>query len=141
MRTVIAASVDVDVSVEEAWAAITDWRGQAAWMPFTVVDVAGEPQQGLGTRLRAVTGIRGAGVVDVMEVDRWEPPHRCDVRHDGRVIRGRGVFLVEVLATGRSRVTWEEHVDGVLARIGAFAGRRILAVALRRFARTLQTSP
>src|SRR4051795_11676962 len=131
MRTVIAASVDVDATVDQAWASVTDWRAQGAWMPLARVAVVGEGGNGLGTRLRAVTGIGRAAVVDEMEIDRWEPPYRCDVRHDGRVVRGRGVFLVEPLGTDRARVTWEEHLDGLLARAGAFAGRRVLAVALR----------
>ena len=137
MRTVMAASVDVDASVDEAWAAITDWPAQAAWMPLTRVDVVGGPPTGLGTRLRAVTGVRGAAVVDEMEVDRWEPPYRCEVRHDGRRVRGRGVFVVEPLDDNRARVRWEEQLDGLPARVGVVAGRWILALALRRFAKTL----
>ena len=140
MRTVIAASVDVDLSATAAWAAVTDWTGQGSWMPLTRVDVVGDTAAGVGTRLRASTGIGRAAVVDDMEVDRWEPPYRCDVRHDGRVIRGRGVFLVEPLGDNRSRVTWEEHLDGAAARLGAVAGRRMLSVALRRFARHAQGS-
>src|SRR4051812_21037273 len=101
MRTVIAASVDVDATVEQAWAAVTDWPAQSMWMPFTTVDVVGDVAVGLGTRLRAVTGVGAAAVADEMVVDRWEPRTRCEVRHDGRVVRGRGVFLVEELATGR----------------------------------------
>ena len=141
MRTVIAASVDVDVTAGQAWDAVTDWRGQSAWMPLTRVDIVGGVDSGLGTRLRAVTGVGRAAVVDEMEIDRWEPPYRCDVRHDGRTVRGRGVFLVEPLGEHRARVTWEEHLDGLLARAGAFAGRRMLSVALRRFAKTLPPAP
>lgn len=139
MRTVIAASVDVDVPVDRAWAAITDWAAQGSWMPLTTVEVVNEAS-GSGTRLRAVTGIGRAGVVDEMEIDRWEPPRRCDVRHDGKVIRGRGVFLVDAIGPDRSRVTWEEHLDGLAARATAPAGRRLLSVALRRFAATLSSS-
>jgi carbon monoxide dehydrogenase subunit G len=137
MRTVIAASVDVDVPVAQAWTAITDWAAQGAWMPLTTVEVVGDASQGVGTKLRAVTGVGRAAVVDEMEIDRWEPPRRCDVRHHGRVIRGRGVFLVEPVGVTRSRVTWEEHLDGVAARATAAAGRRMLNIALRRFANTL----
>jgi carbon monoxide dehydrogenase subunit G len=140
VRTVIAASVDVAASADQAWAAVTDWRGQDAWMPLTRVDVVGDVGNGLGTRLRAVTGVGRAAVVDEMQIDRWEPPYRCDVRHDGRMVRGRGVFLVEPLGPDRARVTWEEHLDGLLARAGAVAGRRVLGVALRRFAKTLPGS-
>jgi hypothetical protein len=137
MRTVIAASVDVDATVDEVWRGVTDWTGQSSWMPFTSVEVIGDADSGVGTRLRAVTGIGAAAVVDEMEVDRWEPPYRCDVRHDGRVVRGHGVFLVESLAPGRTRLTWEEHLDGRVPRVGAVAGRRMLSIALRRFARRL----
>lgn len=136
MRTVIAASVDVDATADDAWAAVTDWTAQGAWMPFTSVEVV-KDAAGHGTRLRAVTGVGPAAVVDEMEIDRWEPPHRCDVRHDGRVIRGRGVFLVEPIGVDRARVTWEEHLDGVAARATAPLGRRLLSVALRRFASSL----
>jgi hypothetical protein len=136
MRTVIAATVDVTATVDEAWAAITDWTAQGTWMPLTRVEVV-SPTTGLQTRLRAVTGVGAAAVVDEMEIDRWEPPHRCDVRHDGRLIRGRGVFLVEALSDTRSRVTWEEHLDGCVARATAPAGRRMLNLALRRFAASL----
>ena len=139
MRTVIAASVDVDATVADAWAAVTDWTAQGAWMPLTTVEVVTDAA-GLGTRLRAVTGVGAAAVVDEMEIDRWEPPYRCDVRHDGRIIRGRGVFLVEPIGAGRARVTWEEHLDGVAARATAPVGRRLLSVALRRFAATVSPS-
>ena len=136
MRTVIAASVDVPATVEEAWAAITDWTSQGAWMPLTRVEVV-NATVGAQTQLRAVTGIGPVAVVDDMEIDRWEPPHRCDVRHDGRLIRGRGVFLVQSLSDTSTRVTWEEHLDGFAARATAPAGRRMLNLALRRFAATL----
>src|SRR3954452_14964572 len=97
MRTVIAASVDVDATVDQAWASVTDWRAQGAWMPLTRVDVVGAVGDRLGTRRRGVTGIGPAAVVEEREVDRWEPPYRCDVRHDGRLVRGKGVFIVESL--------------------------------------------
>ena len=50
--TAITASVDVAVSADRAWAAITDWVGQGSWMPLTTVEV--ESGDGaLGTRLLA----------------------------------------------------------------------------------------
>jgi carbon monoxide dehydrogenase subunit G len=137
MRTVMSASVDVEATVDQAWRAVTDWQAQSAWMPLTRVDVVGDGGHGLGTRLRAVSGVGRIGVVDEMEIDRWEPPYRCEVRHDGRVVRGRGVFLVEPLGVDRARVTWEEHLDGLAARAGASVGRRILHLAMRRFAKTV----
>ena len=38
--------------------------------------------------LRAVTAIGPVGFTDTMEIVEWDPPHRCVVRHTGRVVRG-----------------------------------------------------
>ena len=134
--TAITASVDVAVSADRAWAAITDWVGQGSWMPLTTVEV--ESGDGaLGTRLLARTGVGPAAIVDPMTVDVWEPPLRCEVQHHGKVVRGRGIFTVESIGPERSRVTWTEVVDGALARATASLTRLGLLVALRRFAKRL----
>ena len=137
MTTAVAASVIVPVPAEDAWAAVTDWPAQGAWMPLTAVAVsAGDG--GLGTRLSARTGIGLAAVTDDMEIDVWQPPRRCEAAHRGRVIRGRGVFEVEAVDAASARVTWTEQLDGWLARLTAPAARGLLRLALRRFARTCE---
>jgi hypothetical protein len=134
--TPVVASVVVAVPAEQAWSAMTDWVGQSAWIPLTTVAVlAGDGA--LGTRLSARTGVGAAAVVDTMQIDLWEPPHRCEVVHLGRVVRGRGVFEVEPVNAASARVTWSEQLDGLPARITAPAGRWALRVALGRFARSL----
>lgn len=134
--TAVTASVDIDAPADRVWTALTDWVGQSAWMPFTTVVV--ESGDGtLGTRLRARTGVGRLALVDPMTIDVWDPPRRCEVQHHGRVVRGRGIFTVDPLGVGRSRLTWTEDVEGVLARVTAPATRQGLLVALRRFARTI----
>ena len=132
--TPVVASVVVAAPAQDAWAAMTDWAGQGAWMPLTSVSVtAGDGA--MGTRLSARTGIGPLAVVDDMQIDVWDPPRRCEVAHHGRVIRGRGIFEVEPLTATSSRVTWTEELDGPLARLTAPVSRWALGVALRRFAR------
>jgi hypothetical protein len=137
-----AASVDLDVSVDRAWQALTDWAEQGSWMPLTEVDVV-SGDGGLGTMLRARTGLGPISVVDDMVIDVWEPPHRAEVRHLGNVVTGRGVFLAEPLPGGRSRVTWieEPSPEGWVAKMAAVtdpATRGALRVALARLAQTLR---
>jgi carbon monoxide dehydrogenase subunit G len=135
--TSVTAALDVDAPADRVWAALTDWVGQSAWMPLTAVEVvAGDG--GLGTRLSARTGLGPLGFVDPMTIDVWDPPHRCEVQHHGRVVRGRGIFIVEPLGATRSRVIWTEEVEGALARATAPVTRPALLFALRRFARTVR---
>lgn len=132
------ASVELNVGVERAWRALTAWEHQGTWMPFTTVEqVSGDG--GLGTRLRARTGLGPFAVVDDMVIDVWEPPRRAEVAHVGRTVTGRGIFLVAPLAVDRSRITWIEQPaeGGWVARWAAVtdpATRGALRVALARFA-------
>jgi carbon monoxide dehydrogenase subunit G len=143
--TTVAASIDIDAPAERAWAVLTDWIGQSQWMPMTSVRV--ESGDGaLGTRLLARSGLGRAAIADPMVIDVWAPPHRCEVRHDGRIVTGRGVFIVDELPGGRSRVTWEERLDSVgarraLDRAAVFPTKLLLTVALRRLARRVHESP
>jgi hypothetical protein len=143
-------SVVVDAPEERVWAALTDWSRQGEWMLLT--DVAPEigPAQGTGGRLRAVTGLRlrggrRLGVVDTMEITRWEPPTRVDVLHTGRVVRGSGVFEI-VPEEGRTRFLWSERLDLPLGRLGRLGWPAVEPVmragvrrSLRRFAEFART--
>ncbi len=141
--TTSAASVDVDVPVEVAWRAITNWRGQGSWMPLTSVDVTEGPGDGIGSKLRARTGLGPVGFDDDMVIDVWQPPHRCEVQHLGRFITGRGIFTVDALTEGSSRITWAEVPEpGSLAHklgaVGDAVTHAALSVALRRLAHSIQ---
>jgi len=118
--------------------AVSDWEAQSEWVAFTTVTV--EPGgHRVGERLTAVTKLAGVGVADPMEVTRWEPPHRVDVRHLGRVVRGTGTFRVEP-APGGAWVTWAEDLDlplGAAGRLGFAAIRPAFTLMLRRSLRKL----
>lgn len=136
----MSVSVDVDATVDATWAVITDWVTQGDWIPLTKVALEEGSPAGLGARFVARTGIGRAAFADPMVVDVWEPPHRCEVEHHGRVVTGRGVFLVEELPGGRSRFIWQEipaagGLKGRIERLGAPISRLALGVAARRLAR------
>jgi hypothetical protein len=123
-RVELVVPVEVDAPAEAVWDYVTDWERQGEWMLGTRVRVTGGDGRGLGTTLRAITGVGPFGVVDTMEVVAFTgppaaPPWRAEVRHTGRVIRGEGFFEVVPLGPGRSRFSFTERVDlplGVLGR-------------------------
>lgn len=122
----VSLSIDVivDAPPEVAWAAITDWERQSAWMMGTEVRVTtsrSSATSDVGTRLEAFTGRRPLGVLDTMVVTQWDPPRRCVVEHTGRVVKGSGVIEVLALPLDRSRVVWRETLIlplGWLGRVG-----------------------
>jgi carbon monoxide dehydrogenase subunit G len=143
VRVHLEERVAVAAPPEAVFAAVADWERQSGWVAFTTVTAEGGPHR-VGERLLAVTKVAGVGFSDPMEVTRWEPPRRVDVRHLGRVLRGTGTFLVEP-APGGAWFVWSEDLDlplGVAGRLGfAVVGpafRRMLRRSLRRLARMVE---
>jgi hypothetical protein len=114
----ISVDVCVDAPVDEVWRAVTDWAGQSEWMLGTRVWATEQDGVGVGGGVAAFTGVGRAGFLDTMVITRWEPPHRCDVRHTGRVVRGTGRFEVFALRQDRSRFVWSEELDLPLGPFG-----------------------
>lgn len=138
--TDLEVSVDIDAPAAVTWQVVTDWERQGEWMPLTRVQVCPDSPVGLGATLRARSGIGPASFVDPMVVDVWQPPYRCEVIHHGKVVTGRGGFVITDLPGGRSRFTWREELASAGARtfidrLGRAPARLLLTVALRRLAR------
>jgi hypothetical protein len=135
--TTLEVSVDIDAPAELTWNVVTDWERQGEWMPMTAVQVSADSPVGVGAKLSARSGVGPAGFVDPMVVDVWQPPHRCEVVHLGKVVTGRGVFIVDELPGGRSRFTWREELDSsgvrvIVDRVGLPPTKALLTVALKR---------
>jgi uncharacterized protein YndB with AHSA1/START domain len=131
---------------ESVFAALTDWASQGSWLPLTHVRVLEGDGCEVGSRIEAVTGVRPAVVVDVMEITRFDAPHRVDLQHTGGLVRGSVQIEVLTLPGGTSRVVWTErlHIPG--GRIGALvwpvAGRALgwgLGRSLDLLARMVET--
>jgi hypothetical protein len=137
----LVLAVDVDATVEQTWQAVTDWAAQGEWMLGTRVRPTAQDGQGVGGGIEAFTGVGPLGFLDTMVITRWESPHRCDVLHTGRVVRGTGTF--EVRPRGqRSAFVWREDLElplGLLGRVGWLLVKPLFAygvqLSLRRFAR------
>jgi hypothetical protein len=133
----ITSQVLVPAESAELWRLAMDWPRQGDWMLATQVSGG----QGVGAAVTARTGLGPVRFTDTMVITQWCPPHRCVVRHTGRVIRGTGVF--EVSPRGRvSEFAWTEKlwlpgvVPGWLARwLAAGPGRWMMDASLRRFRR------
>ena len=140
----VSASVDIAASVEQTWRAVMDWSRQGEWIPATRVRATAGSGDAVGDRVVARTALGRLGFDDPMEIVRWEPPHVCEVRHLGRVVRGTGTFVVEPAGAGRSRFVWSEQLTVPGGRAGELAFRLtrpvtglLLRLALRRLARAV----
>lgn len=119
------------------WQIAMDWPRQDDWMLATRV----RGGQGVGAKVVARTGIGPVGFTDTMVITQWHPPHRCVVRHTGRVVRGTGVF--EVARRGSmSEFAWTEQLYlpwPASGRLGqwliARPARWLMEASLRRFTR------
>jgi Polyketide cyclase / dehydrase and lipid transport len=139
MTVTLEARVDIDAAPEVVWAAVTDWPAQGKWIPGTVVGVVEGDGRSVGSRLFAFTGVADIGFLDIMEITEWQPPHRCQVRHLGRLLRGYGLFAVEPRGQAATFV-WAEELQppfGLLGHAGLWLGRPVFEALLRRAARTL----
>ena len=140
----VTVSVDVDAPPERVWAAAVDWERQGEWIALTTVSGS----HGLGGTLTAYTGIGPLGFTDPMTITTWDPPWRCVVRHDGRVVRGWAAFEVRPLPGGGSRFVWTEWLVLPLGSFGelGFAVVKPLVLAalrwsMRRFATFARRHP
>jgi hypothetical protein len=117
----LTVSMDVEAPPMQVWRALVDWERQGEWMPLTDVRVVGGDPHGVGGRIEARTGMpmggRHAGLLDTLEITGWHPPHRVEVLHTGRVVRGPGVFEVRTRMAGAT-VVWTEQLDLPLGRLG-----------------------
>ncbi|WP_016699109.1 SRPBCC family protein [Actinoalloteichus spitiensis] len=131
----VKESVDIEASAEVVWSVVTDWPRQREWMLGTEVHLVSGDGRGTGSRMVAFTGVGGLGALDPMEITEWSPPHRCVVRHTGRLVRGEGIFEVVARGPAASTFLWSERLVlpfGPLGRWGWPAVRPGFAWGLRR---------
>ena len=114
----IAISTLINAPAEKVWGAIADWQSQGEWMLQTKVRLVSEQSEGVGVKIEAFTGpfyrlyprFKFLGLLDLMEVTAWQPPHRCDVIHYGKILKGSGTFEVVALDAGHTTFHWSEEV-------------------------------
>jgi carbon monoxide dehydrogenase subunit G len=137
----VARSIELPCDPSAAWAVLTDWEAQAAWMRdadrVTVVSAA---RTGVGVRLAVRTRLfQIPAFTETMEVVGWDPPRSLTIAHGGPV-DGLGTWLLESLPGERTRFTWIEEVTLGLPLVGGFAAwcyRPVLRALMGRSQRDL----
>ncbi|MCW2673884.1 MAG: polyketide cyclase [Frankiales bacterium] len=144
----LVQSVDVAAPVAQTWRVAVDWERQGEWVLGTRVRGTAQGGVGVGGGVEAFTGVGRIGFLDTMQITVWDPPHRCQVVHTGRLVRGTASFLVEERLGGGSRFVWQEVLDLPLGRVGRLGWPLVrpvvaagLRTSLRRFARCVDRSP
>jgi Polyketide cyclase / dehydrase and lipid transport len=118
----LVVAVEVDAPGRRVWPALVDWDHQGEWMLGTRVRAMQGDGHRIGAGIEARTGLGPFPLIrDTMVIIGWDPPHRCMVRHTGRLLRGMGAFEVVELPGGRSRVVWSEWFTPPLGRAGVLA--------------------
>lgn len=141
----IAISTLINAPAEKVWGAIADWQSQGEWMLQTKVRLVSEQSEGVGVKIEAFTGpfyrlyprFKFLGLLDLMEVTAWQPPHRCDVIHYGKILKGSGTFEVIALDESHTTFHWSEEVISpwiLFAMVKPFLWLGV-KISLARFAR------
>lgn len=131
----VEVTVDIQATTQHVWDAITNWTAQDKWMLGTRVTPVHGDGKDIGGQIEAFTGIWKIGFLDTMEITRWDPPHRCDVIHTGRVVRGTGTFAVSALSAQTSRFVWSEDLDlplGIIGKIGFWLMKPLFVAGVRQ---------
>jgi len=129
--------LEINAPIERVWQGLAQWESQGEWMLLTKVEVTSKVREGVGTSIAAFTGIGKLGLMDHMQVTKWQPPNICDVIHTGRIIKGTGRFELTEIDAFTTRFDWSEEILApraifLLIAPGLYAGVRISLMALRR---------
>ena len=130
----------VNAPPEEVWDVLTDWEGQAAWMPDVAwIRVLGS-ERDLNARLAVRTKVLGVPLLtDSVHVVVWQPPRRLVVRHVG-LVRGTGEWLLDRRGQ-RTWFRWTEDLALPIPVVGALVlrvYRPVLRWTFRRSVRNLR---
>ena len=142
----LSISLTIHAAQSDVWKKIADWKSQGDWMLQTKVWVTSDQVEGVGTSIAAFTGplyflyprFKSLGLLDLMTVTQWQPPHRCDVIHVGTVLKGSGSFQLHDVDGIKTRFDWSETIEApkaifLLIAPFLYVGVRI---SLARFARS-----
>lgn len=137
-------SVKIEASQVHVWSQLIDWKSQSNWMALTKVrsSVDNGGTSGIGTDIKAFTGIGKVGILDEMRIVTWEPPHFCAVDHYGRWIKGIGEFRLVKISDDMTRFDWYEKIQAPKLLLALIKPGILIAViySLRKFARSVTTS-
>ena len=120
-------AIAIDAPIDAVWEAVSDIERQPLWMlEMKSVRLLTPGPVGVGTRGEADLRIFLLGVVDPVEVDRYDPPVAFGIRHVG-VFAGSGRIALEALDARRTLVRWDERlVPPLFPNLGQLLQKPIL---------------
>jgi len=78
-----------------------------------------------------------------MVITDWQPYKRIVVEHTGRVVLGKGVFIIEEISDKVSKFTWQEITPiplGFIGQIGLVLIRPIMNIAFGKSLKNLKNN-
>ncbi len=120
-------AIAIDAPIDAVWEAVSDIERQPLWMrEMRSVRLLTAGPVGIGTRGEADVRIFLVGVVDPVEIDRYDPPVAFGIRHVG-IFAGSGRIALEALDARRTLVRWDERlVPPVFPNLGQLVQKPIL---------------
>ncbi len=120
-------AIAIDAPIDAVWEAVSDIERQPLWMrEMRSVRLLTAGPVGIGTRGEADVRIFLVGVVDPVEIDRYDPPVAFGIRHVG-VFAGSGRIALEALDARRTLVRWDERlVPPIFPNLGQLLQKPIL---------------
>ena len=106
----LSMKVLVNSPIDDVWKILVNWKSQGEWMLSTKVWVDSEIESGIGVKISALTGVGKFGILDTMEVRKWQPPYLCEVIHTGRIIKGDGTFALTSISASSTEFYWQESI-------------------------------
>jgi uncharacterized protein YndB with AHSA1/START domain len=135
----LQVATTVTAPIDQVWAALVDWESQSQWMlDARDVRVVGPRRSGEGVTIHVPTTVLGVPVLDIMRITGWDPPHRLEATHIGRVVKGVGAFELVARTDEVTDVVWWEEIVAPFGRLGALGARAILPVLRAVFLRSLR---
>jgi uncharacterized protein YndB with AHSA1/START domain len=137
----VRASVIIEASPAEVWAAVEDVATHVEWMhDATAIRFTTEQRTGVGTTFDCDTKVGPIKLVDRMEITAWQPGRTMGVRHVG-LVTGTGAFTLRDAGRGRTEFLWDETLTfpwWMGASLGGRVGAVLLGQIWKRNLRTLK---
>lgn len=106
----VRASVIIEATPAEVWAAVEDISTHVTWMHDAVaIRFTSAQTQGVGTTFDCDTKVGPLKLVDRMEITAWEPERTMGVRHVG-LVTGSGAFHLRAAGPARTEFLWDEEL-------------------------------
>jgi hypothetical protein len=110
--------ITIQASQKTVFNYLSDWEKQSDWILFTTVTKSENKAQPEEINLLAITKFGPFKVVDTMTITSWQPSEEIVVEHTGKVVKGKGVFIVRKISDHSCEFEWQEITPVPFGLIG-----------------------